>query len=559
MQASLPIKANYKQMKNQVEKTHAERLYCNKYTTSPFHSIKKKHAGLIFSPGSLSVIKELFKAFSSKLWFFTGKKKSLLFLFFIAKVLDVNCQENKGLETSTRRPNILFIAVDDLRPQLGCYGDPIVKSPNIDKLAESGVTFNRAYCQQAVCSPSRTSLMTGRRPNTTKVWDLKTHFRTTMPDVVTLPQYFKNNGYHTRSIGKIYHDPAAAQDALSWSAPEIMAPTPRNGKYVLPVNLIDKSSPKAAASEIADVPDNAYIDGQVADKAVDVLGEIKGKPFFLAIGFRRPHLPFSAPKKYWDLYTRSDIPLPAQKSSPTNVPVYVLHNSGELKGYTDIGAENPISEDKSRELIHGYYAAISYVDAQIGKVMAELDRLGLTKNTIVVLWSDHGFHLGEKGLWTKTTNYELDTRVPLIISAPGKNQSSRSEGLVELVDLYPTLAQLSELPVPDGLEGTSVVPLLTNPNLPWKKAAFSQFPRPWQYKGEPELMGYAVRTNTYRYVEWRSFKTNEVKSSELYDLEIDPAGMNNIVNVPGSGSVVRDLKQILNAGWKSALPKDVAK
>lgn len=463
------------------------------------------------------------------------------------------CRINRSLSDNKQQPNILFIAIDDLRPELGCYADKIVQSPHIDKLAGSGVLFNRAYCQQAVCSPSRTSLMTGRRPNTTKVWDLKTHFRTTIPDVVTLPQYFKNNGYHTQSIGKIYHDPASAQDSLSWSAPEIFAVTKREGKYVLPSNLQEKSS-KAAATERADVPDNAYIDGQVADQAMEVLREIKDKPFFLAVGFRRPHLPFSAPQKYWDLYEEKNIPLPIQRTLPPNIPAYAVHKSEELRGYSDIGHDSLITDSKTRELLHGYYAAISYTDAQIGKVLAELDRLNLTRNTIVVLWSDHGFHLGEKGLWAKTTNYELDTRVPLIIAAPGKGRGVSSNGLVELVDLYPTLAELSGLPVPEGLEGTSLAPLLTRPDQAWKSAVFSQFPRPWQYKGEPEIMGYAIRTDRYRYVEWRNFKTGEVKATELYDHQIDPDEVDNIVNGAANTALVGELKQQLSEGWKVARP-----
>ncbi|WP_316811836.1 sulfatase [Pedobacter heparinus] len=471
----------------------------------------------------------------------------------VAILTITGCGVKKELKNSKQQPNVLFIAVDDLRPELGCYGNRTVKSPNIDKLAASGVLFSQAYCQQAVCSPSRTSLMTGRRPNTTKVWDLKTHFRSTIPDVVTLPQYFKNNGYHTQSIGKIYHDPASAQDSLSWSVPEILAVTKREGKYVLPANL-QKNSAKAAATEMADVSDNAYIDGQVADQAVDVLKKNKDKPFFLAVGFRRPHLPFSAPKKYWDMYDRENISLPVQKTLPKNIPPYAAHKSEELRGYTDIGFNQLITDDKTRELLHGYYAAVSYTDAQIGKVLAELERLNLTKNTIIVLWSDHGFHLGEKGLWAKSTNYELDTRVPLIIAAPGKKQRVKSNGLVELVDLYPTLADLGGFQIPDGLEGTSLVPLLDKPNQPWKSAVFSQFPRPWIYKSAPDLMGYTMRTDRYRYVEWRDFKTAEVKAIELYDHQADPAEINNIADVPANVTLVKELKQKFNDGWQQARP-----
>ena len=484
-------------------------------------------------------------------------RRAFLVLFTVLLTMS-GCRINKSVSDNKQQPNILFIAIDDLRPELGCYADKIVQSPNIDKLAGSGVLFNRAYCQQAVCSPSRTSLMTGRRPNTTKVWDLKTHFRTTIPAVVTLPQYFKNNGYHTQSIGKIYHDPASAQDAPSWSVPEILAVTKREGKYVLPSNLQRKAS-KAAATELADVPDNAYIDGQVADQALEVLRKIKDKPFFLAVGFRRPHLPFSAPKKYWDLYDEKKIPLPMQRTLPQNIPAYAVHNSEELRGYSDIGPDSLNTDSKTRQLLHGYYAAISYTDAQIGKVLAELERLNLTRNTIVVLWSDHGFHLGEKGLWAKTTNYELDTRVPLIIAAPGKGHGVISNELVELVDLYPSLAELSGLPVPEGLEGTSLAPLLTKPEQAWKSAVFSQFPRPWQYKGEPEIMGYAIRTDRYRYVEWRNFKTGEVKATELYDHQIDADEINNIAGMAANTALVGELKQQLRDGWQKARPAGLMK
>jgi len=478
----------------------------------------------------------------------------VLMVFSLMPVIAGCGVANKNkLSRQTQKPNILFIAVDDLRPVLGCYGHEIVQSPNIDKLAKAGVLFNQAYCQQAVCSPSRISLMTGRRPNTTKVWDLRTHFRKTIPDVVTLPQYFKNNGYHTQSIGKIYHDPKSAQDPISWSVPETLAETTREGKYVLPINIQNKSS-KAASIEMEDVPDNAYVDGQVADKAVEILRAIKDKPFFLAVGFRRPHLPFSAPKKYWDMYDREKITLPLVKDVPENIPPYAAHKNQELRGYMDIGFNSQITDNKARELLHGYYAAVSYTDTQIGKVLDELNRLNLTNNTIIVLWSDHGFHLGEKGLWAKSTNYELDTRVPLIISAPGKRQGLKSNALVELVDLYPTLADLGGLKIPDGLEGTSLSPLLTNPDLPWKTAVFSQFPRPWVYKGSPNLMGYTLRTNRYRYVEWRNFKTDEIKAVELYDNQVDPDEVNNIADVSANKQLVKELRLMLHDGWEKARP-----
>lgn len=454
-----------------------------------------------------------------------------------------------------KAPNVLFIAVDDLRTQLGCYGDPVAQTPHIDSLAAGGLLFNRAYCQQAVCNPSRASLMTGRRPNTTKVWDLGTHFREALPGVITLPQYFKQQGYRTQAIGKIYHDPAWAQDSLSWTEPEQMVVTRNDGKYVLDSNRHKKGSWKAAATERADVDDAAYIDGQVAEAAVEALSSLKAQPFFLAVGFRRPHLPFSAPAPYWDMYSRESIPLPDFTHAPEGAPELALHSSAELRGYTDVPEKGPISEDKMRELIHGYYAATSYVDAQIGKVLQELDRLGLRENTIVVLWSDHGYHLGEQGLWVKTTNFELDTRVPLIISAPGqKKPGIRSDALVELVDLYPTLAELAGLPVPSGLEGVSMKPLLADPARAWKAAAFSQFPRPWMYKDEPQVMGYSMRTANYRYTEWQDFRSGEVRAVELYDMKADPLEKKNLAGEAAFSGRMEALSERLKKGWEGALP-----
>ncbi|TCS85872.1 iduronate 2-sulfatase [Anseongella ginsenosidimutans] len=461
-----------------------------------------------------------------------------------------------GQEQPPARPNVLFIAVDDLRVQLGCYGDPVAVTPNINRLAAKGMVFNRAYCQQAVCNPSRASLMTGRRPNTTRVWNLSTHFREALPQVVTLPQYFKQNGYHTRAIGKIYHDPAWAKDSVSWSAPEILAVTGTKGKYTLDSNLNKKGSWKAGATERANVEDEAYIDGKVSQAAVELLSEIKDEPFFLAVGFRRPHLPFSAPEPYWELYDPAALPLPKFRQAPANAPELALHHSDELRGYRDIPDEGPLPEEKVRELIHGYYAATSYIDAQIGNVIRELERLGLRENTIIVLWSDHGFHLGEHGLWSKTTNFELDTRVPLIISAPGQEATGvRSDALVELVDLYPTLAELAGLTLPAGLEGTSMKPLLADPDQPWKTAAFSQFPRPWRYKKQPAIMGYSLRTADYRYTEWQDFETGEVEARELYDHRKDPLETENIAGKNEQAKNIELLSQMLKEGWQGAVPE----
>jgi iduronate 2-sulfatase len=437
---------------------------------------------------------------------------------------------------AAERPNVLFIAVDDLNVNLGCYGDTDVLSTNIDRLASRSVIFNRAYCQQAVCNPSRASVMTGRRPDTIKVWDLRTDFRAALPNVVTLPQHFKNNGYHARAIGKIYHNMGGLDDETSWSMPAVLHAGRHTDTYVLPRNKNVPRGRKADTYEDGDVPDDAYRDGKIADLAGKALRELRDKPFFLAVGFWRPHVPFFAPKKYWDLYDRDKLRPPKPAKPPTDVPAVALHNSREMRGYRDIPNEGPISAEKTMQLRHGYYASISYLDAQVGKVLDELDRLKLTDKTIVVFWSDHGYHLGEHGLWCKTTNFELDTRVPLIIAVPGidKKGSSKTDQVVELIDLYPTLTELCGLPKPNSTEGISLYPIVKNPMAVLnKRAAYSQHPRP-AYANVPMTMGYSARTRRYRYTEWRNIKTGALEAREYYDEEID--GLESI-------NLAKDVKQ----------------
>lgn len=460
---------------------------------------------------------------------------------------------------SQSRQNVLFIAVDDLRTKLGCYGDPVAITPNIDKLARRGVLFSNAYCQQAVCAPSRSSLLTGRRPDSTRVWDLKTHFRTALPEVVALPQYFKQHGYHAQSVGKIYHDPAEAQDPVSWSVPESLAVTDEiGGRYALQENLNVPGvwpTSKANATERADVPDSVYIDGRVSEEAIKILNQIKDRTFFLAVGFRRPHLPFVAPGKYWAMYDQKKISGPPNPFPPAGVPEIALHNWGELRAYTDIPDTGDLTDpDKVHQLIQGYYAAISFVDAQIGKVVDELDRLGLAGNTIIVLWSDHGFHLGEHGLWAKRTNFEIDTRVPLIVCSPDRGVKNRiSSALVELVDVYPTLAELAGLPIPSDLEGLSMVPLLEEPERNWKVAAFSQFLRA---ENKKRVMGYSIRTRNYRYTEWRDIVSGKVEAAELYDHLNDSLETTNLINEEQQADAIKVLADQLHGGWKQAMPAD---
>jgi iduronate 2-sulfatase len=486
------------------------------------------------------------------------------------------------------RPNVLFIAVDDLRPELGCYGQAHVKSPHIDRLAQSGVTFTRAYCQQAVCNPSRASLMTGLRPDTVKVWDLRTDFRDTRPNAVTLPQYFKQNGYHSVAIGKIYHN--IIPDPLSWSEPKLHIdgyPFDPDAVYRAPQNVdwlarrqkeiteqgnqdryIDRLGQwylKSVATENVDVPDNAYFDGAQTDKAIEKLGQLRDRqqPFFFAIGYYRPHLPFNAPKKYWDLYDRNAIPLADNDRLPQDAPLMAVNTIRELRGYTDF-KQSPtpdrggLTEAQSRLLRHGYFASVSYIDAQIGRLLDELDRLALRDKTIVILWGDHGWKLGEHRSWCKMTNYEIDTRVPLIVSAPSaKERANKCDRLVEFVDIYPTLCDLAGLRVPGQLEGASFAPLLNDCTHPWKTAAFSQFLREgkWVAPDGIEYMGHSIRTDRYRYVVWTNWETKEFAARELYDHQADPQENVNIAELPGTQEVVKGLDARLRAGWRAALPK----
>jgi iduronate 2-sulfatase len=485
------------------------------------------------------------------------------------------CADQSVRSARGERLNVLMIAVDDLRPQLGCYGDPEIKSPAIDRLASGGVLFKRAYCQQAVCSPSRTSLLTGRRPDTTKVYDLETHFRKTIPNVVTLPEHFKQHGYHSQGLSKIYH--GTLDDPQSWSVPHWKPSMPGYGKPETLESLEKKRRERAStgkqtktrvlerdasgtplkidrapilkgpAWEDPDVADNALPDGATADKAIEVLREIKGKPFFLAVGFLKPHLPFVAPKKYFDLYPSEQIKLAANPKSPLDVPDIALTNWGELRGYDDIPKTGPLADDVARRLIRGYRAATSYTDAQIGRVLEELDKLGLREKTIVVLWGDHGWQLGEHGLWCKHTNFEDATHSLLVLSAPGgKGVGQKTDALVEFVDIYPTLCELCDLPLPDGLEGRSMAPVLQSPERPWKSAAFSQYPR-------GKVMGYSMRTDRYRYTEWAEPGKPPV-GVELYDHQSDPAENANIAAKPEHADLIKRLAGQLHAGWREASP-----
>ncbi len=455
------------------------------------------------------------------------------------------------------KPNVLFIAIDDLRAEFGAYGKSYIHSPNLDRVAKRGVTFNRAYCQQAVCSPSRTSLLTGTRPDTTRVWDLETHFRKALPDVVTLPQHFKQNGYFVQGMGKLYH--SGLDDPQSWSVPS-QNPKTSHGAYGLPENNAmvrpppkgSKRGPRGPAFESSEVPDDTFHDGALADMAVKALAECakKEQPFWLGVGFIRPHLPFVAPKKYWDLYDPAKIALAPNPFSPKGAPDYAVPSGGELRSYHGIPT-GPIPDDLALQLKHGYYATISYVDAQLGRVLDELDRLGLAEKTIVIVWGDHGWKLGEHGAWCKHTNVENDTHAPLIISAPGFETSGKhTDALVEFVDVYPTLSDLCGLPLPAHLEGTSLAPVLRDPAKTVKSAAFSQYPRSVDGKS---LMGYSMRTDRYRFTRWvHKADRSKVDAVELYDHQTDPQENVNIAGDPKNADLVATLTAQWQKGWQGA-------
>jgi arylsulfatase A-like enzyme len=490
------------------------------------------------------------------------------FLSFTLTVLW--CQ---GLLAASSRPNVLFIALDDLRPELGCYGQTQIISPNIDRLAARGVVFTRAYCQYPVCNASRSSIMTGLRPDSTGVSDNRTKFRAVVPDVVTLPQQFKRHGYHTQAFGKIYHGlfetanvGRTFDDPVSWSAPHWYGSpqyyfSPRGievARRVYAEKLKKGDAPPDAwkeyfvqglATEAPEVPDTALYDGELTDRAMAALGELKGKPFFLAVGYLKPHLPFVAPKKYWDLYDRAKIALPNPSAAPSGAPAVALQNGNELRGqYTDMAGTAPLSEAQVRELRHGYYACVSFVDAQIGRLLGELDRLGLAGNTIVVILGDHGWHLGEQGLWAKLSDFEAAARVPLIVSAPGRKAGLKSAALVEFVDVFPPLCDLARLPQPGHLEGASFVRLLDAPDRPWKTAAFTQVVH-------GATTGRSLRTERYRFTRWHpTTSPGETTALELYDLDAATTEKENIADHPGNAGLVRELTARLNADWRAAGP-----
>ena len=515
-------------------------------------------------------------------------------------------------QKKANKPNILFIAVDDLKPLLGCYGNTLVKTPNIDRLAKISTVFNRNYCQQAICGPTRASIMTGTRPDVTQVWNLTTQMRDVNPNLVTLPQYLITQGYETSGIGKIYHPSSAigGVDPVSWSIPYLKSKesdfpvalgSPANGQYQLPEtkarmtpeiiaerkqqnkdlasNDENPKSIKGPSVECINVPDNAYQDGVNALLAKEQIIKLsKGdKPFFMAVGFSKPHLPFVSPKKYWDLYKRDDMPIASFQEHSKNGPLIAYHQSGELRNYLDIPEFATLPADslriglkleKQKELIHGYYAAVSYLDAQVGILLNTLESLGTLNNTIIVLWGDHGWHLGDHDLWHKHTNFEEATRAPLIIAGPGI-KSGKTNSLSEFVDVFPTICDLAGVPIPNKLDGLSLKPLMLNNNAKVNDYAISQYPRKLKKvemikKGyaDPKIMGYSLRNDNYRFTIWMNnftskqpFNESQIYASEMYDYVKDPLEKVNVVNDKDYAAISKELKAKMLDYFKSELAK----
>lgn len=442
------------------------------------------------------------------------------------------------------RPNVLLLCVDDLKPVLGCYGDRFVRSPQIDRLAARGMRFDLAYCNQSVCAPSRNNLMLGSRSTSIGIYSLSRNFRSAVPDAVTMTQHFMKHGYRAEAVGKVLHTGHGNHDdEASWSVPtklekvvEYLDPqNSANGQltreeaYFTNQKLAEiHSLPRGAALEISDVPDNAYADGRIGDEGIQRLRAAKqrNQPFFLALGFVKPHLPFTAPRKYFDLYDPSKLPLAPFQRDPEGAPAYAGKVGGEIVNYEPLSVENLREPQRQRELIRGYYACVSFVDAQIGRVLDELDRLGLAQHTLIVFWGDNGWHLGDHGYWTKHTNYEEATRIPLIIVAPGVTRpGSATRQPAETVDIFPTLAELAGLPAPLGpqpMDGLSLVPVLREPSRRIRDHAYHCYPR-------GERMGRAIRTERYRLVEWKKpGGPTSTAEFELYDYPIDPLETKNL-------------------------------
>jgi arylsulfatase A-like enzyme len=460
-----------------------------------------------------------------------------------------SAEAQTGEKDASTKPNVLFIAVDDLRPELNCYGKSYIVSPNIDRLAKESLLFDRAFTMVPTCGASRAAMMTSLRPAHNRFVNYLTRVSRDAPGTTTMNTHFKQNGYATISNGKIFHHPD--DQARGWSQPAWRpkgVPTyrhPESLRIVAERKKIKSRRNRGPAYESADVEDEAYRDGQVALKTIKDLRRLKkeGKPFFLAAGFFKPHLPFVAPKKYWDLYDFEQIHLPETYHVPEKAPAISIHNSGELRAYAGIPPKGPVSDETARKLIHGYYACVSYTDAQIGKLLDELERLDLAGKTIVVLWSDHGWNLGEHTLWCKHSCYETSMRIPLLIRVPGVTTGQRTSALVEAIDLYPTLSELCGLEIPDHVQGRSLAPLLTDPGQTWKEFAIGRFQK-----------GDTLRTANFRYTEYTQ-PNGKLLGRMLYDHRIDGEEDHNVVGKAALKDEVIALRRSLREHKGKPSPK----
>ena len=464
---------------------------------------------------------------------------------------------------SAAKKNVLFIAVDDLRPELGCYGATYMKTPNIDKLAQQGLLFENAYCQQAICAPSRNSVMTGLRPDALNIYDLSTFFRKTVPNVVTLPQQFKDNGYTAEAIGKIYHDGHGNHDdSLSWSVPSWNYRTWINKLKKISrgdTTGLESSFPQINGANLpyykSNAPEEQMVDGAIASIAVERIKALKkqGNPFFLAVGFKLPHLPFVAPAKYWDMYDPNNIAVPDRTEAEGASKYAFIRWSGELRKYYGIEQykdKGYLPDELSRNLIQGYYASVSMIDAQVGKLLDALEQSGQRENTIIVFWGDHGWKLGEYGYWCKHSNSELDTHAPLIISAPGFPKGKTSKSLAEFVDIYPTLCELAGVEKPAHLQGLSLTPILKNPKAVVNQVALSQYPRGKfidKEKTKQEVMGYSITDGRYRFTRWQSYKNPKlIIDKELYDHTNSRMDTKNLANSAKYSKELIRMENLLN-------------
>ncbi|NOZ20736.1 MAG: sulfatase [Planctomycetes bacterium] len=450
-----------------------------------------------------------------------------------------------------RKHNVLFVAVDDLNTHLGCYGHDLVKSPNIDRLAARGIRFDHAYCQYPICNPTRSSVFTGMRPDTTGVYDNYTHFRDKLPKAVTLPHLFRDNGYTVLHYGKIFHGKYGDPDAWSkWSPKNPFRPTAKRVEHdgadikglTDPKEIKKRKAEWMYSWKASKNPDELHPDGRYARSAVRAMEELKDRPFFMAVGFAKPHVPLVAPKKYFDMYPPKDMPLvTGPEDDLDDVPKVACNRN--FRTYFRHYLHHKMTDDEAREVVAAFYACTTFMDAQFGLILDALDRLNLADNTLVIFWGDHGWHLGEHWIWAKRTLFEESCRVPLILAGPGvAHPGTPSEAVVECVDLYPTAVEVCNLPKPEGLEGVSLLPLMKDPTRSWKKCAFTQMKR-------GDVMGVSIRTERYRYTEWGG-----PDQAELYDHQTDPQEYRNLAKRPEYSAKVKELHALMRAGWRSAQP-----